>query len=393
MKKNLIIDVDGVMTTGQFLYSSDGKSHKIFGPHDADGLKLIKDYFNILFVTADKVGFSISEKRITHMGFSIELVDEKDRYGYIGEKFGFENTIFIGDGIHDAPIIRDCLFGIAPANARVEAKRVAKFITSSSSGEGAVCDACLEIKRRFVDNDELVGYKVFIPSAGVGSRLGELTRDKNKALVRVAGKETIGHIVEKFPKNIEIVIALGYKGEQIRSFLENNYHDKKFTFVGIDNFDGPGSGLGYTMLQAENHLQCPFIFITNDAIVLEEIPKPDINFLGYSSERDLAQFRSIKLDGDNILELYEKGAISDARPYIGIAGIKDFEEFWKVLKNDKEDFMKIGESAGIRHMLRKEIVFKGIFFNWFDTGNLRDLERTETILREIKIHYAKNNGN
>ena len=124
--KNLVIDVDGVMTTGQFLYSTDGKSHKIFGSHDADGLKLIKDYFNISFITADKKGYAISEKRIKDMGFPIELVDEKDRYSYIKEKFGFGNTIFIGDGIYDAPIIQDCIFGIAPANARVEAKKAAK---------------------------------------------------------------------------------------------------------------------------------------------------------------------------------------------------------------------------------------------------------------------------
>ena len=39
--KALILDVDGVMTTGQFLYNADGKAYKIFGPDDSDGLKLI----------------------------------------------------------------------------------------------------------------------------------------------------------------------------------------------------------------------------------------------------------------------------------------------------------------------------------------------------------------
>ena len=56
MKLNLIIDVDGVMTTGQFLYSSKGKEYKIFGPHDTDGLKIIKDKINIVFISADKRG-------------------------------------------------------------------------------------------------------------------------------------------------------------------------------------------------------------------------------------------------------------------------------------------------------------------------------------------------
>ena len=151
MKMNLILDVDGVLTTGQFFYSSDGKSHKVFGPHDADGLKMIKDDFYIKFLSADKRGFDISKKRIKDMGYEIDLVSEGDRYEYVKTNFGFENTIFIGDGIFDAPVLKDCKFGIAPINARKEAKEAADFITESKSAEGAVCDACLEIKRRFLD--------------------------------------------------------------------------------------------------------------------------------------------------------------------------------------------------------------------------------------------------
>ncbi len=147
---NLIIDVDGVMTTGQFLYSEEGKAYKIFGPHDSDGLKLIKDKVNIVFISADKRGFEISKRRIADMGYEIILVPEGDRYGWVKKNFGFENTIFIGDGIFDAPILRDCKFGIAPANARVEAREVADFVTPSRSGEGAVCDACIKISEKFL---------------------------------------------------------------------------------------------------------------------------------------------------------------------------------------------------------------------------------------------------
>ena len=156
-KLNFVIDVDGVMTTGQFLYSADGKAYKIFGPHDADGLKMVKDKLNIVFLTADKRGFAISKKRIDDMGYPLELVTESDRYNYIKEKFGFEKTIFMGDGIFDAKIIKECKFGIAPANAREEAKAAAHFVTNSKSAEGAVCDACLEIKKRFFENHNDIG--------------------------------------------------------------------------------------------------------------------------------------------------------------------------------------------------------------------------------------------
>mgnify|MGYP004004047157 FL=1 len=39
--KVFILDVDGVMTTGHFLYSEAGKQMKIFGPDDNDGLGLL----------------------------------------------------------------------------------------------------------------------------------------------------------------------------------------------------------------------------------------------------------------------------------------------------------------------------------------------------------------
>ena len=56
MKKKIpnyfIIDVDGVMTTGIQGYSSKGKILKFFGAHDNDGLKKLKKYININFITA-----------------------------------------------------------------------------------------------------------------------------------------------------------------------------------------------------------------------------------------------------------------------------------------------------------------------------------------------------
>tara|TARA_B100000989_G_scaffold259799_1_gene210131 strand:+ start:76 stop:510 length:435 start_codon:yes stop_codon:yes gene_type:complete len=138
------------MTTGQFIYSSRGKQFKIFGPHDSDGLKLLKNRLNIIFISADKRGFSISKKRIKdHMGYNINLVSEEDRYQFLSKKFGIKNIIYMGDGIYDANILKDCFYGIAPKNARIEAKKSSNYITKSKSAEGAVLDACLHIKKKF----------------------------------------------------------------------------------------------------------------------------------------------------------------------------------------------------------------------------------------------------
>ena len=155
MKKYLfLLDVDGVMTTGQFLYSEEGKAFKVFGAHDHDGLNLVKDKLKITFITADKKGFKISKKRISDdMGYEIDLVSEQDRFGYITDLYGFENLIYMGDGYHDSKIIKECMFGIAPKNARKEAKDVADYVTESNSGEGAVLDACLQIIKVFFNRN------------------------------------------------------------------------------------------------------------------------------------------------------------------------------------------------------------------------------------------------
>lgn len=148
--KYAIFDVDGVMTTGQFLYSEKGKEYKVFGPHDNDGIKLILKKINVVFLTADKRGFSISKKRIVDdMKQELILVSESERLEFINSKYGLANVIYMGDGYHDAKILKLCCYGISPQNARLEAKNAADYITPSKSGEGAVLDACLHIIEKY----------------------------------------------------------------------------------------------------------------------------------------------------------------------------------------------------------------------------------------------------
>ena len=67
---NFLLDVDGVLTSGNF-YSIEGKVLKEFGPHDAYSLKKLKDKINIAFISADKRGYDITEKRISDMGVEL----------------------------------------------------------------------------------------------------------------------------------------------------------------------------------------------------------------------------------------------------------------------------------------------------------------------------------
>ena len=80
-----------------------------------------------------------------------------------------------------------------------------------------------------------MSYKVLIPSAGLGTRLGDFSKNLNKALVSLDNKPVISHVIEKFPKHVEIVIALGHKGDLLRDYLEMAHSDRQITCVDIDN--------------------------------------------------------------------------------------------------------------------------------------------------------------
>jgi 3-deoxy-D-manno-octulosonate 8-phosphate phosphatase (KDO 8-P phosphatase) len=145
-----ILDVDGVMTTGHFLYSAEGKVMKIFGPDDNDGLSLLKTNLEIRFITGDKKGFPISKKRIVDdMKYELDVVSTIRRVDWIKERYPLESVIYMGDGIFDHYVMREVGYSIAPANADKLAKQHANFVTERSGGDRAVAEACLHIMERF----------------------------------------------------------------------------------------------------------------------------------------------------------------------------------------------------------------------------------------------------
>lgn len=148
--KCFILDVDGVLTTGQFLYTSDGKFAKVFGPDDNDALKLVEPYLEILFVTGDRKGFEISKRRIVNdMGYKLELVSTIRRIDWIEDRYSMEDVIYMGDGIFDHYVMKKVGYAIAPSNADPLAIEYADYVTRRSGGERAVAEACLHILAKF----------------------------------------------------------------------------------------------------------------------------------------------------------------------------------------------------------------------------------------------------
>jgi 3-deoxy-D-manno-octulosonate 8-phosphate phosphatase (KDO 8-P phosphatase) len=123
-----------------------GKPFKAFGNYDHDGLKLLRKHLEIEFVSADEVGWPITESRIIeHMKFPCTMVKEKDRLDFVLNKGNPGETIFMGDGPFDAKIFPHVGLSIAPAQAWRTAISNATYVTPREGGKGAVMDACVYI--------------------------------------------------------------------------------------------------------------------------------------------------------------------------------------------------------------------------------------------------------
>ncbi|MFH0712185.1 MAG: NTP transferase domain-containing protein [archaeon] len=218
-------------------------------------------------------------------------------------------------------------------------------------------------------------YKVCILAAGVGSRMQHFSQHLNKVLLPVRGKPTICHIIEKFPENIEIVIAVGHKKESLITFLKTAYPNRKLTFVEVSPYVGEGSGAGYSLLSCKNHLMCPFVHIAGDTLVKETITCPDSNWLGISKAqiKDSERFCSVKLNEDTVIRIDDKIKTDNKYAYIGVLGVKDYEPFWDALeKNNRIIDGEIQISNGMQPLLEKGLKVKN--FTWFDTGTPKAYE-------------------
>ena len=159
--KYFVIDVDGVLTDGKFVYTVDGKVSKTFGPDDNDALGILQQYMKIHMISGDKRGFQITKRRIADdMKFPVDLVSTFERVDWIKKNYNLAETIYMGDGIFDTLVFNEVAYSIAPANAFYTTKEKADFVTKSKGADSAVAEACLHILEMFFEPFDSLNPKV-----------------------------------------------------------------------------------------------------------------------------------------------------------------------------------------------------------------------------------------
>ncbi|MFN7927753.1 MAG: HAD hydrolase family protein [Blastocatellia bacterium] len=154
----LLTDCDGVLTDGSLVYTADGEAAKVFHIHDGLAFKL-----------AQQAGLQtgiISGRKSAAL--ELRARELKVKYLYHGndaklaayeeiraaEQLTDEQIAYIGDDLHDLPLLRRVGYAIAVADAVAEVTAAAHFVTTRNGGRGAFREAVemiLKAQERWAD--------------------------------------------------------------------------------------------------------------------------------------------------------------------------------------------------------------------------------------------------
>lgn len=225
-------------------------------------------------------------------------------------------------------------------------------------------------------------YKLLITTSWTWSRLWDLTKETNKGLIKLWWKEILAHIIDTYPSDIDIVVALWYFWEKVKNFLIERYPMRNITYSYVDIYEWPWSSLGYSMLCTKEYLQCPFIFHCNDTIVNTYMPSVSENRAGWYKVTDSAQYTTFKTNGDNII-LYNKVKWASDYDYahIWLVWMYEYEKYWNILDSlykENPNDSALNDVKVLYEMLHSwsHIGFIG-FTKWLDTGNLEALDHAQ----------------
>jgi len=223
--------------------------------------------------------------------------------------------------------------------------------------------------------------KAVIPVAGIGKRLRPHTHTSPKALITVAGKPILGHIIDSLVDMgvTELIPIIGYKGDQITEYLAGAY-DLPINFVHQKEQKG-------RQYADDSEL----IIILGDTIIdtdFTKIPKAGDFVLGVREVEDPERFGICEVDGGVITSIVEKP--DDPKGNLAIVGLYYFSDSAPLYEACRQvidrDIKTKGEyqiTDALALMIENGSSFVPYEIDgWYDCGKVETLLETNRVLLE-----------
>ncbi|REJ84832.1 MAG: glucose-1-phosphate thymidylyltransferase [Bacteroidetes bacterium] len=232
--------------------------------------------------------------------------------------------------------------------------------------------------------------KVIIPVAGIGSKLRPHTHTQPKALVPVAGKPILAHIVDNLIEAgmREFIFIVGYLGNKIEDYIKINYPGIEKSFLIQEPREGTGHAvwLAKKMIDKDDELVIALGDTIFDVNLREIIEKTD-SALGVKKVDDPRSFGVAELDESGLIKnVIEKPPIPKSNlALVGLYKIKEglilMEALEELIGKNERTQGEFHLTDGIMKMIEKGSSFKTFAVeNWYDCGSKDSLLETNAML-------------
>ncbi|MFT6850939.1 MAG: glucose-1-phosphate thymidylyltransferase [Sphingobacteriales bacterium] len=234
--------------------------------------------------------------------------------------------------------------------------------------------------------------KAIIPLAGIGSRLRPQTHTQPKALVPVAGKPLLAHIIDSLiPHDIEeYIFVIGYLGDKVENYITENYQDIKKTFV----VQLPKMGTGHAIWSAKGLIKAgdEILIVLGDTIFnvdYEPIINSKYSILGVKKVEDPRSFGVAEITDDFITKVVEKPTMPKSNlALVGLYKVKEGLQLMQALEENINNKIKTDNefqlTDGLMVLIKQGVKFKPFTVeNWYDCGKKSALlETNKTLLKK-----------
>lgn len=219
--------------------------------------------------------------------------------------------------------------------------------------------------------------KAIIPAAGIGTRLRPHTYTLPKALLYVAGKPIISHILDDvIPlRPSTIILIVGYKGELIEQYVRRHYPDLPVEFVYQEERRGIGHAVDLTRSVADKGE--PLLIVLGDTIIktdLAQVVGQATSVLGVKEVEDPRRFGVCEVSGGRITRLVEKPEAPPSNlALVGLYYLQDGAALFRAIREIIESNITTNNeyqiTDALQLMIQRGAEFRPFTIDeWFDCG-------------------------
>jgi 3-deoxy-D-manno-octulosonate 8-phosphate phosphatase (KDO 8-P phosphatase) len=145
----LLLDVDGVLTSGRILYTAGGEEAKSFDVKDGLGIRMVKAAGVRVGLISGRKSAAV-ERRAAELNIDYCHTGVKDKKALLASileqaECSPAQAAFVGDDIVDLAIMKAVGLAVAVADAHETVKQHADLVTRRPGGRGAVREICERI--------------------------------------------------------------------------------------------------------------------------------------------------------------------------------------------------------------------------------------------------------